>query len=273
MNQNHKIIIALSTFLVALFITVQADSTTVQRSNFIVGNLACSSCLATIEAELKIVPGTLGMEADLQAGRITVDHLSTLSCEQIANRISNLGYPATIDWTATVPEQYLKKFPPQNRLTTNCSSGGCSGTSGGEAGLATWNTAPASGVVSRTTLRVNNLTCTSCLANIAAELSQIPETYGMKGYLSRGVVIVDHSASLDNRRIAAVISKLGYSARIVALNEVPARKAYAAGFSNTVSDKATAGGSSCNSRGACNATAASWQELYRRYFSSRNSKE
>jgi len=273
MNQYKKITTAFSTFIVALFFAFQAGSTTVQRSNFIVNNLACTSCLATIEAELKTVPGTLGIEADLQAGRITIDHLSTLSCEQIASRISNLGYPATIDWTATVSEQYLKKFPPQNRLATNCSSGGCSGTSGVEAGLATWNTAPASGVVSRTTLRVNNLTCTSCLANIAGELSQIPETYGMKGILSRGVVIVDHSASLDNSRIVAVISKLGYPARIVALNEVPARKAYAAGFRKTVSDKTTPSGYSCNSKGPCNATAASWQELYRRYFSSKESKE
>jgi copper chaperone CopZ len=272
MNLNNKITIALGFFLVALFFAVQAGSTTVQRSNFIVNNLACSSCLATIEAELKTVPGTLGMDADLNSGRIIVDHLSTLSCDQIAARISQLGYPATVDWTATVPDQYLKRFSRQNRLNSNCSSGGCSSPTGTDAGLMTWNAAPASGVVSRTTLRVNNLTCTSCLANIAAELRQIPETYGMKGYLSRGVVIVDHAASLDNSRIVAVISQLGYPARIVALNEVPAPKAYAAGFSNTISNDASVNGYSCNSKGPCNATAASWQELYRRYFSGKDSQ-
>jgi copper chaperone CopZ len=272
MTRNSKNIAALSILLLGLFLAVQAGSTTVQRSNFIVDNLACSSCLATIEAELKTVPGTLGMDADLRSGRITVDHLSTLNCEQIATRISKLGYPATVDWTATVPEQYLKRFSEQNRLNSNCTSGGCSSPAGPEAGLVAWNTAPASGVVSRTTLQVSNLTCTSCLANIAAELRQIPETYGMKGYLSRGVVIVDHSASLDNSRIAATISKLGYPARILALNEVPAQKAYAAGFSNNISNKAAASGYSCNSKGPCNATAGSWQELYKRYFSRTGSK-
>lgn len=268
MKQNKKIIIVLSTFLLGLFITIKAGAATVQRSNFIVGNLACTSCLATIEAELKTVPGTLGMEADLQAGRITIDHLSTLSCDQIADRISKLGYPATVDWTATVPDQYIKRFTQQNRLNSNCSSGGCSSQSGTEAGFTAWNEAPASGVVSRTTLQVRDLTCTSCLANIAAELRQIPETYGMKGYLSRGVIIVDHATSLDNKKIAAIISKLGYPARIMALNEIPSQKAYAAGFNSNIPNQATTSGYSCNSRGPCNATAASWQELYRRYISS-----
>ena len=78
MDQNKKIILTLSTLLLGLIFALQAIADTVQRSNFIVNNLSCTSCLATIEAELKGVPGTLGMDADIRSGRVTVDHLSTL---------------------------------------------------------------------------------------------------------------------------------------------------------------------------------------------------
>ena len=125
MNQNKKIITVLSTLLLGLIFALQANSTTVQRSNFIVDNLSCTSCLATIETELKGVPGTLGMDADIRSGRVTVDHLSTLDDEQIAATISKLGYPATVDWTATVPEQNTRRFTRQSSFGSGCSSGGC----------------------------------------------------------------------------------------------------------------------------------------------------
>ena len=225
MNQNKKIIAALSALLLGILFAFQANSSTVQRSNFIVDNLSCTSCLATIEAELKTVPGTLGMAADLRSGRVTVDHLSTLDDEQIAATISKLGYPATVDWTATVPEQNTRKFAGQSSFGSGCSSGGCGGSG---AGPTAWKAAPDEGTISRTTLQVSNLSCTSCLANIAAELSKISETYGMQGYLNRGIVIVDHTDNLKNSRIAAVISGLGYPARVLATNEVPAQKAFSA---------------------------------------------
>jgi copper chaperone CopZ len=271
MKQNKKIIAALSTILLGLIFVLQANADTVKRSNFIVTNLSCTSCLANIEAELKSVPGTLGMDADLRSGRVTVDHLDSVDYEQIAARISKLGYPATVDWTANVPEQYTRRFAPQSRYNSGCSSGGCgSGVTGD--GLTAWRTAPTTGLISRTTLQASNLSCTSCLNNIAAELRQMPDTYGMKGYLSRGVIIVDHISTLDNKKIAEAISNLGYPARIVALNDVPAQKAFSAS-GRDVSQQNTnpvRAGSGCNSRGPCNATAGSWQKLYNRYFSQTN---
>ena len=266
MKQNRKIIAALSALLLGLIFTLQANADTVKRSNFIVGNLSCTSCLANIEAELKGIPGTLGMDADLRSGRVTVDHLASVDYEQVAARISNLGYPTTVDWSATVPEQYTRRFASQSRYNSGCSSGGCGSSGGSGAGLTAWQAAPSSGTISRTTLQVSNLTCTSCLAGIAAELRQMPETYGMKGYLSRGVVIVDHTSTLDNNKIAAAISNLGYPARIVALNDVPAQKALSAAGSNNSPQNPVRAGSGCNSRGPCNATAGSWQKLYQRYF-------
>jgi copper chaperone CopZ len=270
MNQNKKFIAVLSTLLLPFIWALQANSATVHRSNFIVNNLSCTSCLATIEAELKGVPGALGMDADIRAGRVTVDHLSTLNSEQIAATISRLGYPATMEWTATLPEQYTNKFAQQSRYRSGCSSGGC-GVSGG-AGPTAWKAAPATGTISRTTLQVSKLSCTSCLANIAAELGKLADTYGMNGYLSRGVVIVDHADSLQSSRIATIITDLGYPARVLATNEIPVQKAFTTTRSSGSQGKAVRSGSGCNSNGPCNATAASWQKLYRRYFSQTDSK-
>ncbi len=277
MNKNKKIIAALSALLLGLLFAFQANSTTVQRSSFIVDNLSCTSCLANIEAKLKSVPGTLGMDADLRSGRVTVDHLSTLDDEQIAATISKLGYPATADWTATVPEQSTRRFTRQSSFSTGCGgsggSGGCGGSGGSGAGPTAWKAAPADGTISRTTLQVGNLTCTSCLSNIAAELSKISETYGMNGYLNRGIVIVDHTDTLENSRIAVVISGLGYPARILATNEVPAQKAYTSTPRAGSPGQVVRAGGGCNSKGPCNATSASWQKLYNRYFTQTNSNK
>jgi copper chaperone CopZ len=268
MNQKNKIITTLSFLSFFLLYTAHAYSATVQRSNFIVSNLSCTSCLATIEAELKGMEGVLGMDADLRAGRVTVDHLSSLNYERIGASITNLGYPAQIDWTATVPAQYTNRFAGESRYRSGCSSGGCGVSGGADGGLTTWKAVPASGTITRTTLQVSRLSCTSCLSNIARELSSIEETYGMKGYINRGVVIVDHVNTFDNSKIAAAISSLGYPARVVAANEIPAQKAFTA---SPNSGSARPGGG-CSGRGPCNATAASWQKLYQRYFTQTNAK-
>lgn len=255
-------------FLIGLIFASQASAETVMRSNLIVSNLSCISCLSNIEAELKTLPGILGMDTELQTGRVTVDHLASLDGENIAARISKLGYPAAVDWTATIPDQYTRRFSNPNSPNSNCSGRGCGGFGGSSIDLNAWRAAPASGIINRTTLQVSNLTCSSCLASIAAALQQMPETFGMKGYLSRGVIIVDHTPSLDNSRIAAAITNLGYPARIVALNDVPAPKAFSSGGrGKRLPQNTLRTGSSCNSRGPCNATVDSWQKLYQRYFS------
>ena len=56
MDQNKKIRAALISLLVSLFLVAHSNAATVKRSNFIVNNLSCTSCLATIEAELKRSP-------------------------------------------------------------------------------------------------------------------------------------------------------------------------------------------------------------------------
>ena len=273
MAQNKKTITVLSTLLVSLFLVAHAHGETVLRSNFIVENLSCTSCLATIEAELKGVPGALGMDADLRRGRVVVDHLASLDSEKIAALISGLGYPAAMEWTATLPEQYTNTFARESRYRSGCSSGGCGSSGSAGAGPTAWKAVPASGTIHRTTLQVSNLSCTSCLSNIATELSKLSETYGMNGFLSRGIVLVDHADTLENNRIAAIVSGLGYPARVVATNEVEAQKAFAVGTNNNSANPAARPGRGCGSRGPCNATSASWQKLYQRYFTQTNAKQ
>jgi copper chaperone CopZ len=270
MAQEKKITTYLALLLLSLFLVVQAQAAEVKRTNFTVSNLSCTSCLATIEAELKGVPGALGMSADLRQGRVTVDHLASLDYGKISTIISRLGYPAAMEWTATIPERSTNRFAANSPYRSGCSSGGCGIAGGAGAGPTAWKTAPAAGTISRTTLRVSNLSCTSCLSNIAAELGKLNTTYGMNGYLSRGVIIVDHAAGLESKRIAAIISGLGYPAKAVDTASIPAQKAYKA--STSPGGRAVRAGIGCNSNGPCNATSASWQKLYKRYISKTDSK-
>lgn len=272
MNNLKRSVIALTILLAAALLVSGVQAAGVQRTSYIVNNLSCSSCLATIEAELKGLPGTIGMDANLQKSRVTVDHQPELDSEKIALAITNAGYPAEVDWTATVPDQNVNRYQQRSKFSSGCSSGGCGSSGGTGAGPTAWKTAPTGGTIIRTTLQVGNLSCTSCLNNIAGELSKLSETYGMNGYLSRGVVIVDHADTLETSRIAATISDLGYPARAVASNEVPAQKAFSATPQNRPSNQIIPGGIGCDSKGPCNATSASWKKLYNRYFTQTNSK-
>ena len=272
MNNWKRLTIALTNLLMAAMLVSGVQAAGVQRTSYIVSNLSCSSCLATIEAELKGLPGTIGMDANLQQGRVVVDHQPELDYEKIASAITNVGYPAKVDWTATVPDQNVTRYPQRSKYSSGCSSGGCGSSGGAGAGPSVWKAAPANGTISRTTLQVSNLSCTSCLNNIAAELSKLSDTYGMKGYLSRGIVIVDHTNTLENSRIAAIISGLGYPAKVVSTNEIQAKKAFSKVPKNRSPNQVRRTGGGCNSKGPCNATSASWQKLYNRYFTQTNSK-
>jgi copper chaperone CopZ len=178
-----------------------------------------------------------------------------------------------MEWTATLPEQYTTRFAERSRYGSGCSSGGCGSSGEAGAGPTAWKAAPASGTLNRTTLQVSNLSCTSCLSNIAERLRNIPETYGMNGYLNRGIVIVDHADVSINTEIATAISGLGYPARVVATNEIPAQKAFTSTPGSGSRGQARSTGSGCNNKRPCNATSASWQKLYQRYFIQTNAKK
>jgi Cu+-exporting ATPase len=80
--------------------------------------------------------------------------------------------------------------------------------------------------VLRTSLRVNNLSCTSCLSTIGSELQTLPGALGMDADIDRKLVIVDHQQALTAEEIAAAISRIGYQARVLSTVEVPADKIF-----------------------------------------------
>ena len=266
MNNWKRLAIGLANLLLVVILTGEAQAAGVQRTCYLVSNLSCSSCLATIEAELKGLPGTIGMDADLQRGRVIVDHQPELGYEKIGSAITNVGYPAKVNWTATVPDQNAIRYSQNNRFSSGSSSGACGVPGAAGSDIAVWNTSiPVNKTVNRTIFQVNNLSCTSCLANIEEKLKTMPETIGMNGDLQRGVVTIDHESTLNGNTIAAAITTLGYPAKVVSTTKISARKALAAGAKSGTRNR-TLAGSGCNSRsGPCNATSASWKNLYNRY--------
>jgi len=253
--------------LLFLFFAATAHGGTLKRTSLQVTNLTCSSCLAAIQEELTGLPGAIGMNGDVRTGIIIVDHDPALAGETIAKAITARGYPATIDWTADIAQQNAFTFNDSNRVASGC-GGGCNASGGAASGPRTWNPeARQAGPVSRTTMQVSNLSCSSCLANIEAELQGMAGTVGMTGDLAKGIVTVDHLDTVAAADIAAAITRLGYPARIVStadkakLQDRPASGRQAAAGSRF-------GGANCSRRN-CNATSSAWKELYRRYLSTR----
>jgi copper chaperone CopZ len=123
MNQFKRLTITLNYLLVALLQPSIAQAEDVQRTSYLVSNFSCSSCLENIEAELKSLSGVLGMNADMHRGRITVDHQLDLSYEKVASAITNIGFSAKVDWTATVPEQNITRYPQVKKFSPGCVGG------------------------------------------------------------------------------------------------------------------------------------------------------
>jgi len=118
-----------------------------------------------------------------------------------------------------------------------------------------WNLSAAE--FSRTRLKVENLSCSSCLYAINAELQKEEGMVEMDADLRQGLVTVDHGAPLDSARIAGVISNLGYPATVLesaALTEEELKQSRVAGAS------ATAAGCRCSASGSA------WKQLYEKYF-------
>ena len=267
MNNQKAVSPIILFLLLLLFSAATAYGGTVKRTSLQVANLTCSSCLAAIQEELTGLPGAIGMNGDVRTGIIIVDHDPALAGETIARVITARGYPATIDWSADIGEQQAFGFNDSNRIASGC-GGGCNASGGAPSGPRIWNPeARQAGPVSTTTMQVSNLSCSSCLANIEAELQNMVGTVGMTGDVAKGLVAVEHRDTVAAADIAAAISGLGYPARIVSTTG-----------NATLEAKATPGqkpasvpryrGANC-SRRSCNATSSAWKELYRKYLSSR----
>ena len=68
----------------------------VARTTLQVEKITCGACLRVIDAELRKVPGILGMTADLATARVTVDHDREVTAAEVAEAITAIGYPARV---------------------------------------------------------------------------------------------------------------------------------------------------------------------------------
>jgi len=96
--------------LVLLTGPARAAEEVVSRTTLEVEHITCGACLRVIDAELRKVPGILGMDADLPTRRVTVDHDPEVTPDEVAAAITAAGYPARVLETLTLPHGAAKLF-------------------------------------------------------------------------------------------------------------------------------------------------------------------
>ena len=255
-NNNYFFIGTTALLLLLTHVHGAGAGQDLKRTNLLVDNLSCSSCLNTIAEELSSMAGYIGMAGDLRRGQIMVDHRATINEEGLATAITRAGYPARVDWTASITEDKANVFPVSGNPSSSC-GGGCSSGAGG--GSATWG-GQNDGKTVLTTMQVDNLSCISCLTKIEEKMRTLKGTIGMKSDMGNKLVTIEHLSILNGDTVAAAITELGYPATIVTGTVIKTAN----------SNPAARAGTSCNSRNRpCNATASAWKTLYRRYFDGR----
>jgi len=82
--------------------------------------------------------------------------------------------------------------------------------------------------VKRTIMKVDKLTCGSCLAAINQKLNTFDGIIGLGADLRRGLVGVDHAKTLESKKIAEAITSIGYPAKILSVTEINYSESFAA---------------------------------------------
>lgn len=126
--------------------------------------------------------------------------------------------------------------------------------------------------VTKTTLKVQNLSCGSCLSKINAELQTLEGMVGMDADLWQGMVMVDHNSPLTSEKIAKVITELGYPATVLSQDAVTAENTDKNQPEAQKRNFARAGCGGCGS-GGCGANASTWQKVYQRYLGKNNNPQ
>jgi copper chaperone CopZ len=81
-----------------------------QRTTLHVAQMRCSSCLRVFDGELRKVSGITGMTARFSERAVVVDHEEEIAAEEIAARITGLGYPATVLSSQVISRKEASRF-------------------------------------------------------------------------------------------------------------------------------------------------------------------
>lgn len=98
--------------------------------------------------------------------------------------------------------------------------------------------------LTRTILRVSNLSCTSCLVRIDESLSTNAGVRAVNGDVRRGIVFVDHDPALAGDDIARLVSETGYPAEVIGTGTILVDDS-----GKTAQQSAVAGRGGCGSGG------------------------
>ncbi len=99
--------------LLGLLLTSRQTGATeeqVSRTTLAVENITCGACLRVIDAELRKVPGILGMSADLPTRLVTVDHDPEVTPDEVAAAVTAAGYPARVTENLSVPRSTARLY-------------------------------------------------------------------------------------------------------------------------------------------------------------------
>lgn len=111
----------------------------------------------------------------------------------------------------------------------------------------------------QTTLEVSNLSCGSCLSRIDDTLKTYTGYSKLGADLRRGIVVVEHEASLEEQVIAKAITDIGYPAKVVTGKAVTDKPDL---FGNQGAGYSCCGGGGRS--GGCSASASTWKRLFNR---------
>jgi copper chaperone CopZ len=75
-----------------------------------VEQMRCSSWLRVIDAELRKVPGIIGMTAKFREELVIVDHEEAIGAKAIADIITGLGYPTNVVSSQEVSGEEANRF-------------------------------------------------------------------------------------------------------------------------------------------------------------------
>lgn len=99
------------------------------RTTLQVEKLTCGACLRVIDAELRQIPGILGVTADLAAGQVAVDHDLEVTPAEVADTVTACGYPARVIEIQALPRSEARLFRRGAGFGSgpgNCNPGGSS---------------------------------------------------------------------------------------------------------------------------------------------------
>ena len=102
--------LAVLCFMILLLVRSTGAADLVARTTLKLDKFTCGACLRVIDAELRQLPGVLGMSAELPAQLVIVDHDPRLTPAEVAAKVTSAGYPAQVVKSVALPRAEARVF-------------------------------------------------------------------------------------------------------------------------------------------------------------------